>query len=108
MFVKEKNQPQALCIPRHLASVMDGENDFIALQDVTFLGYEVIGRQNSLDEEQFKMILKSIARFHAISFAFKDQNPHEFREVAEYLHETYYSNEHWNWYKRFHVRLLIL
>ncbi|XP_033350250.1 uncharacterized protein LOC117233786 [Bombus vosnesenskii] len=106
MFVKEKNQPQALCIPRHFASVMDGENDFIALEDVTFLGYEVIGRQNSLDEEQFKMILKSIARFHAVSLAFKDQNPHEFREIVEYLHETYYSNEHWNWYKRFHEKIL--
>lgn len=106
MFVKEKNQPQALCIPRHFASVMDGENDFIALEDVTFLGYKVMGRQNSLDEEQFKMILKSIARFHAISFAFKDQNPHEFREVVEYLHETYYSNEHWNWYKRFHEKIV--
>ncbi|CAL7944211.1 unnamed protein product [Xylocopa violacea] len=105
-FLKEKNQIKVLCIPRHLASVMDGENDYIALEDVTVLGYEPIARQSCLDYDQCMMILKAIARFHAISFAYKDQQKEEFIEIAESLHETYFSAEHWNWYKRFNERLV--
>lgn len=104
--MKEKRQTQTLCIPRHFASLMDGENDFVALEDVTFLGYGPIARQNSLNEAQFKIILEGLARFHAVSFAFKDQKPDKFKEIVGYLHETYYSDEHWNWYKRFHVRIV--
>ncbi|KOC63170.1 hypothetical protein WH47_02679 [Habropoda laboriosa] len=100
-FVKEKGQMQVLCIPRHLASVTDGENDYIAMEDVTFLGYKPISRQNFIDEDQCKTILKAIARFHAISFAYKDQKKEEFMEMVGNLHETYYTLEHWNWYKRF-------
>ena len=106
--MKEKHQAQMLCIPRHFVSVMDGENDFVALENVTFLGYGPIGRQTSLNEAQFKIILEGLARFHAISFAFKDQKPDKFKEIVGYLHETYYSDKHWNWYKRFHVRLIFL
>ncbi|KAK9298052.1 hypothetical protein QLX08_008407 [Tetragonisca angustula] len=106
IFVKEKYQAQMLCIPRHFVSVMDGENDFVALENVTFLGYGPIGRQTSLNEAQFKIILEGLARFHAISFAFKDQKPDKFKEIVGYLHETYYSDKHWNWYKRFHEKIV--
>ncbi|KAK9298051.1 hypothetical protein QLX08_008407 [Tetragonisca angustula] len=77
IFVKEKYQAQMLCIPRHFVSVMDGENDFVALENVTFLGYGPI-----------------------------DQKPDKFKEIVGYLHETYYSDKHWNWYKRFHEKIV--
>ncbi|CAK9829094.1 hypothetical protein ANTRET_LOCUS6498 [Anthophora retusa] len=100
-FIKEKGQMQVLCIPRHLASVTDGENDYIAMEDISFLGYKPISRQNFLNKDQCMMILKAIARFHAISFAYKDQKKEEFMEMIRNLHETYYTMNHWNWYKRF-------
>ncbi|XP_076764267.1 uncharacterized protein LOC143431430 isoform X2 [Xylocopa sonorina] len=105
-FLREKNQIKVLCIPRHLASIMDGENDYIALEDVTVLGYESMARQDCLDYDQCTMILKTMARFHAISFAYKDQRKEEFIEIAESLHETYFSAKHWDWYKRFNEKLV--
>ena len=105
-FLEDKGQCEVLCIPRHLDSVMDGENDYIALEDVCLLGYEPISRQNCINEDECKIILRTIAKFHAISFAYKDQRGEEFLKIMENLHETYFSKQHWNWYKRFHENLV--
>lgn len=104
-FLDDKGQSKVLRIPRHLDSVMDGKNDYIALEDVCLLGYEPISRQNCMNEDECKIVLRTIAKFHAISFAYKDQRGEEFLKSMENLRETYFSKEHWSWYKRFHVRL---
>lgn len=96
-FLEDKGRSEILCIPRHLDSVMDGENDYIALEDVCLLGYEPISRQNCINEDECKIILRTVAKFHAISFAYKDQRGEEFLKIVENLHETYFSKEHWNW-----------
>ncbi|XP_034176256.1 uncharacterized protein LOC117602401 [Osmia lignaria lignaria] len=105
-FVRDKEQSQILCVPRHFVSVMDGKNDYITLEDVTTLGYKSIDRQNCLDQNQCMMILKTIAKFHATSFACKDQRKEEFMKAIENLDETYFSMNHWDWYKRFYERLV--
>ncbi|XP_017885864.1 uncharacterized protein LOC108628456 [Ceratina calcarata] len=105
-FVKEKNQVQALCIPRCLVAFENGENDFIALEDVSLLGYKSVPRQANLDYNQFLILVKGLARFQAISFAFKDQHKQKFEEIVESLRETYYSPAHWNWYRRFNEMIL--
>lgn len=78
------------------------------MEDVTVLGYKPIARQNCVDLDQCMMILKSMAKLHGISFAYKDQEQTKFQAIAESLHETYFSTQHWNWYKRFHVKLKTL
>lgn len=87
---------------------MDGKNDYITLEDVTALGYEPIDRQNCLDQNQCMMILKMIAKFHATSFACKDQRKEVFMKAIENLDETYFSMKHWDWYKKFYVISLLL
>ncbi|XP_024890285.1 uncharacterized protein LOC112466427, partial [Temnothorax curvispinosus] len=84
---------------------MDGENDFIVLEDVSPLGFGPASRQSCLDWAECTVILKTLAKFHAISFAYKDQKKEEFAEVASYLKETYFGSEHWNWYQKFHKKL---
>ncbi|XP_033222887.1 uncharacterized protein LOC117176730 [Belonocnema kinseyi] len=101
-FIKSKGQPQLLNIPRCLASLIDGENDFIVLEDVTPLGFKPVTRQNSLDFAQCCFILEAMARFHAVSLAFKDQNKQEFEIMKSKIKETYFADELWEWYKRFH------
>ncbi|KZC04967.1 PREDICTED: uncharacterized protein LOC107193292 [Dufourea novaeangliae] len=105
-FLESKGHTEVLCIPHHLASVMDGINDYIALEDVTPLGYRPICRQNCINANQCAMILRTVARFHAISFAYKDQKTEDFKEISENVNETYLSDDHWNWYKRFHQRVI--
>lgn len=105
-FLNVKGQNELLCVPRHLASVMDGNNDYIVLEDVGPLGFKPIRRQNCINLSQCLMILKAVARFHAISFAYKDQKKEEFNKLVDSLKETYISDEHWDWYKRFHKRTI--
>lgn len=91
-----------LRIPRYLISHTDGENDFIVLEDVSPLGFKPASRQSCLNLTECTVILKTLAKFHAISFAYRDQQKEEFTEIIHNLEETYFCT-HWDWYKRFHV-----
>lgn len=83
---------------------MDGENDFLVLQDVNQFGYGPVTRQNVLTYEQYKYIVEATARFHSVSFAFKRERKMEFDRLAAQLSETFFTNFHWEtWYKEFHV-----
>lgn len=89
--------------PKHYASHCDGENDFIALQDVSILGYGPPSRLETIDHDHFKLIMKALGRFHAVSLAFRDQEPEEFKKVAASLEETYYAEKNKEWYRPFLV-----
>ncbi|XP_011165794.1 uncharacterized protein LOC105200103 [Solenopsis invicta] len=105
-FLAEKKQECMLRIPRYFASYMDGENDFIVLEDVSPLGFGPASRQDCMDWEECTVILETLAKFHAISFAYKDQKKEEFTEIIGYLKETYFGDHHWDWYQRFHKLLV--
>ncbi|XP_046822234.1 uncharacterized protein LOC124425658 [Vespa crabro] len=105
-FLKSKNQAHILRVPRVLKSLVDGENDYLILENVCNLGYGPITRQNCLNMEQCTVILETFASFHAISFAYKDQNKEEFKEIVSHLEETYFSPKYWDWYIKFHERLV--
>lgn len=103
-FTKSKDKSSLLCVPKCLAYFMDGVNDFIVLQDVSPMGFRQISRNNCLDYESCCSMLHAMAKFHAISFAFKDQKSDEFDKLKNSLIETYYSKPLWEWYERFEVR----
>lgn len=84
---------------------MDGESDFIVLEDASCLGFGPASRQNCLDWSECAMIVTTMAKFHAISFAYRDQKEEEFIKIASCIRETYMSRDHWSWYKRLHVRI---
>ena len=93
-----------MCIPRCLAYHLDGENDFIALEDVTNIGYRTVSRQNCLSYEECKYIIEALAKFHSISFAFKNDHEEEYNKLINMLIETFYTEEIYEtWYKNFHV-----
>lgn len=106
-FLKFKNQSQLLRIPKCLAFKMDGENDFIALQDVSQFGFGPISRQNVIAYEQFKYMVEAMARFHSVSLGFKLEKPLEFERLASRLSETYFTDHLYEtWYEGFHVSMI--
>ncbi|KAK0169081.1 hypothetical protein PV327_002827 [Microctonus hyperodae] len=107
-FLKSKNQSHLFRVPKCLSYVLDGENDFIVLEDVSVYGFGAASRQNTLSLDECKSILRGMGRFHGISFAHKDQHETEFYNVADQLIETYYSENHRNWYKKFHALILTI
>lgn len=104
-FLANKRQSDFLCIPRYIISFTDDENDFLVLEDASSLGFSTASRQNCLDWAECTAILKTLAKFHAISFAYKDQNEEEFIEITDSLKETFFGSNHWDWYKNYHVSI---
>ncbi|XP_050669378.1 uncharacterized protein LOC126968404 isoform X1 [Leptidea sinapis] len=86
-------------------ALSDGVHDVICLEDATLQNYGAAVRQEGIDLEHCKLTLKAIAKFHAISFALRDQNPDIFNSTSIFVDETYYDARHWLWYERFWRRI---
>jgi hypothetical protein len=95
-------------IPQLLAAYIDGSNDFVALQDVSPEGYKGAERGAGLDYVTTVAILKVLAGFHAVSLAFKDQQPEIFEKAATALEETYFSERLRPWYSNFQQRIFAI
>jgi len=102
-FLAEKKQSDLLCIPRYIISSTDSEYGFLVLEDASCSGFCSVPRQNCLNWAECSATLKTLSKFHAISFAYKDQRKEEFAEMADSLKETFFGREHWDWYKGIHV-----
>lgn len=84
-----------------LLTYMDGENDFLALENLNNYGYDTTSRQEAMDINLCRLIMKTLGRFHAMSFVIRDQCPQMFEEMSNALEETYYSNRLKPWYNDF-------
>lgn len=79
----------------------DGENDFIALEDVSFAGYGSPNRQDYITLEECRLTMRTLGRFHGISLALKALEPESFEETGKHLEETYYAEQNRLWYMDF-------
>lgn len=104
-FLESKGQKNLLCVPHCFDAMVDGENDYLIMEDVTVHGFGPISRQACLNLEQMNVLLRAMANFHAISFAYKDQNKDKFEDLVDKLIETFFST-HWEWYKNLRAILI--
>lgn len=74
-----------LHVSRMLAYYADGFNDFIVLEDLTDDGYVGIKRDTGLDFNHAHSIMRQFAKFHGLSYAFKQENPDKFQELISKL-----------------------
>lgn len=71
-FLKEKNLGNYFeHVPKFYGST---SNDVIALENLKPKGFRLFNRGKDMDEAHVILVFKTLAKFHAISFAFKDQN----------------------------------
>ncbi|KAJ9582655.1 hypothetical protein L9F63_023004, partial [Diploptera punctata] len=85
-------------IPRCLYALADGENDFIALEDVSIHGFESGDRMEGVNFDHCAAVLKTLGRFHALSLAVKDQDPEGFKIISSKVKETYWHEDFKSWY----------
>lgn len=100
-FQKARNVKDGLNeIPRCYETLIDGENDFIVLEDLSADGYET-GRRtlDGFEINQCKQLMIALGKFHAISLAIRDQEPDEFYKIMQVVEETYYHEKFRKWYK---------
>ncbi|XP_045507205.1 uncharacterized protein LOC123703296 [Colias croceus] len=86
-------------------ALSDGVNDVICLEDASLDKYGSPVRQEGIDYEHFKLTSEVLAKFHALSFAMRDQRPEEFAEISSTVFETYYDPNYTDWYARFWKRI---
>ncbi|XP_045762649.1 uncharacterized protein LOC123865577 isoform X2 [Maniola jurtina] len=84
----------------------DGLNDVVCLEDANVEGFGGhTSRQEGIDFEHCKVTMKTLAQYHALSFAIKDQKPELLDRISDAIFETYYDPRLWDWYKRFWKRI---
>lgn len=79
-------------------SHLDGENDFLAIENLNPIGYFTIPRQELMNIHVSRLIMRTLGRFHGMSFVIRDQSPNMFEEMTMAVEETYYSNRLRSWY----------
>ncbi|XP_044729466.1 uncharacterized protein LOC123292817 [Chrysoperla carnea] len=107
-FQKEKNAIVFNNVPRCLATICDGDNDFIILEDISTRNFKARGRGDIIDLEHCLLVIRMFGSFHAVSLAFKDQHPIEYEQIAVHLKEVYYSESFRKWYKNFMDNLMVV
>lgn len=74
--------------PKCIFTSEEDLNEFIIMTDLTSKGYKNSDRPTPLGFEKCALVFDSIAKFHAISFALKDQNPTTFNALTSKLKEN--------------------
>lgn len=87
-FQNEKGlskEDQFLSFPKCYAAMADDakEQYAIVMQDLRFAGYEMWPKNKPVPVENIRLVMKELAKFHAISFVMKDQRPEEFANYTK-------------------------
>ncbi|XP_048007434.1 uncharacterized protein LOC125242641 [Leguminivora glycinivorella] len=57
----------------------------IVMENIAYKGYEVYDRFKSIDWKYASKSVETLARFHALSFAYKNEYPEEFKKILEII-----------------------
>lgn len=78
-------------LPKSYASCEDFRQEMIILEDLTKKGYSVTPLK-MIDYRHAAIILRIIAKLHALSFIYEDRYPKRFREMADQCTNDYLRN----------------
>ncbi|CAL8099548.1 unnamed protein product [Orchesella dallaii] len=79
--------------PKCYACETDGENDFLAMEDLKADGFKMANRKEGLDLDHCKLFITTLAKFHAISFAMFQGDYDAILEKYPWLLESMYNEE---------------
>ena len=72
----------------------DGKNDVIILEDLNAEGFYMPDRKKLLSLESLTLLIETLGKFHALSFAMKHEEPQRFQELSNKVKETIWSEAH--------------
>lgn len=77
--------------PRCVAASSVYEDEYVLLNDLSLQGFQNSDRPTPLHFDKCVAVLKTIAKFHAISFAMKDQQPEKLAKITSKLTEIMFT-----------------
>ncbi|XP_059610934.1 uncharacterized protein LOC132257897 [Phlebotomus argentipes] len=105
---KRKPKNPFAAYPKCFSSFCDGNQDYIALDDLSKYGFGSADRHDGLDFAHCSLIMEALGKFHGVSLAMKDQEPEKFAEIAQKVEETYYSPRLKSWYSEFQKTQIVI
>lgn len=82
IFAHEKRGTEFFnSVPMYYTTIRADGREILVLDNLRTKGYKLHDRIHPMNFHHIKLVLKKYAQFHAISFAFKDQKPDEFKRL---------------------------
>ncbi|XP_073826568.1 uncharacterized protein [Musca autumnalis] len=80
-------------------------SDLLIMEDLRIRGFQMPDRKQGLTIDETEMVLKQVAQLHALSLAYKFENPKQFESLRKLTEEGLFSNDNINWYKEYYETL---
>uniref|UniRef100_A0A182PFG1 CHK domain-containing protein n=1 Tax=Anopheles epiroticus TaxID=199890 RepID=A0A182PFG1_9DIPT len=77
-------------------------DDLLVLEDLRVRSFTMPDRQAGLGPKQLEAVLVELARFHAVSLAYKRHHPVEFQKLTNALEEGIFSQANAEWYRKYY------
>ncbi|XP_035904302.1 uncharacterized protein LOC118508531 [Anopheles stephensi] len=77
-------------------------DDLLVLEDLRVRSFTMPDRQAGLGPKQLEAVLVELAKFHAVSLAYKRRHPLEFQKLANALEEGIFSQANAEWYRKYY------
>ncbi|GAB0099234.1 uncharacterized protein DMENIID0001_150820 [Sergentomyia squamirostris] len=100
-FQQQKTHETFSAIPRCYYA----RSDLLILEDLCARDFGMPNRQEGLSLQQTKSVLAELARFHALSLAYKAEHPHEFDALTASIEEGIFAAENQDWFRNYYRRL---
>ncbi|KAL3288598.1 hypothetical protein HHI36_003036 [Cryptolaemus montrouzieri] len=72
-------------VPRFFKSNGNSGEEYLILENLKELGYEMFNLKNDIDEEHSRVICETLGKFHALSFSLKYINPDKYYSLIKKL-----------------------
>ncbi|XP_055637740.1 uncharacterized protein LOC129776235 [Toxorhynchites rutilus septentrionalis] len=78
------------------------QDDLVILEDLRVRRFSMPNRQRGLGMEQMKVTLVELAKYHAVSLAYREQHPTEFKKLISKISEGIFAKANTEWYKNYY------
>ncbi|KAF5302537.1 hypothetical protein FQR65_LT00909 [Abscondita terminalis] len=77
---------------KYYESSLDKNEECLLLENMILRGYKTINHRASLNYTHMALLIESLGKFHALSFALRELKPELFKEIGRNTRESFYSN----------------
>lgn len=78
--------------PHFITSTMEEMHETIIMENLKAKGYIMKNRREPLDYTHTKYVITHYAKYHALSFALRDQHPEKFEEIAKITQTSFFDD----------------
>lgn len=79
--------------PKCYRSVHDELQESLVLEDLSLREFKMIDKKEETTADHVILVMRALAKYHAISFAVQDQQPDKFKVFASKVSEVLFTRE---------------